>query len=282
VRIGAGVFVATIVCGGGPLSAQAAREATSLSFDVASVKPNTSVEGERGFGFQPGGRFTARNVRLRELIAAAYGTPQPLPSFRIVGGPGWVGSEPYDVVAKAAADFPETAAQPGWSISGELMLRTLLTDRFNLAVHRETRDLPSYELVVARPDRRLGQRLRPSSGDDCTPRGSTGADIPCGGFRGSPIHMSARAVTMDLVARFLENMLGRVVLDRTALNGTWSLDLDYAPETASGGPPLVNGQVVDVPSIFAALQEQLGLKLAPITAPVDVIVIDHVERPTPD
>ena len=256
------------------------------TFEVASIKPNKSVAGERGLGFQPGGRFTAKNVRVRELIAMAYGTPQPLATFRILGGPNWIGSDPFDIIAKAVGNFPETQIEPGWSTSGELMLRSLLAERFQLIVHRENRELPVYALVMARSDCTLGPQLRLSSGADCLNAGvAAGPDpaIRCGGFRFTPPQrMSVAYVTMDVIAHFVENIVGRVVINRTGLLGTFSMDLDFTRESSTLGPAATERPVESGPSIFTALQEQLGLKLESTKGPVDVLVIDHVERPTPD
>jgi uncharacterized protein (TIGR03435 family) len=99
-------------------------------------------------------------VRVRQLIAAAYGTPQPLATFRIVGGPSGISSDPFDIVANAEGNFPETQTEPGWSTLGELMLRALLAERFKLIVHRENRELPVYALVMARSDRNFGPQFR--------------------------------------------------------------------------------------------------------------------------
>jgi uncharacterized protein (TIGR03435 family) len=264
-----------------------AAQPSSPAFEVASIKANKSVSGERGLGFQPGGRFTARNVRVRELIAMAYGTPQPLATFRILGGPSWTNSDPFDIVAKADSNFPETQIQPGWSTSGELMLRTLLAERFKLTLHPESRELPVYALVRARTDGKLGPQLRQSSGADCLMAGvaaGSGRSIRCGGFGFTPPQrMSARYVTMDVIARFVENTVSRVVIDRTALSGTFSMDLDFTRESSPPDPAAGNDRPVDVgPSIYTALQEQLGLNLESTKGPVDVLVIDHVERPTED
>jgi uncharacterized protein (TIGR03435 family) len=272
---------------GGIVSLLSAQTPANPTFEVASIKPNKSIEGARGIGFQPGGRFSARNVRVRELIAAAYGTPQPLASFRIVGGPKWISADPFDVVAKAAENFPETQAQPGWSTAGELMLRELLADRFKLVVHRETRQLPIYALILATSNGRLGPQLRPSAADDCVDSATAVADPSrrCGAFRFTPPQrMSARGVTIDAIARFLEmNTVGRGVINRTGLMGTFSMDLEFTRDAAAVDPAVDTDRSADAaPSIFTAVQEQLGLKLESSRGPVDVLVIDRVEHPTED
>jgi uncharacterized protein (TIGR03435 family) len=143
------------------LRAQSAAPAVaSQAFEVASVKPNKSGDGRIFFQMQPGGRFTATNVPLRELIRFAHG----IQTFQLVGGPDWIGSERFDIMAKAEGDLPPSP--PGGSPGPmQMMVRTLLVERFKLAVHNETRDLPVYALVMARVDGRLGPQLRASQVD---------------------------------------------------------------------------------------------------------------------
>jgi uncharacterized protein (TIGR03435 family) len=274
-----------------------ANDATpAQTFEVASIKPNNSLAGTRGAGFQPGGRFLARNAPLRSLIAIAYGEPRPLPDFQISGGPDWIDSDRFDVEAKAQGNFPKTQTEAGFSTTGELMLQALLMERFKLKVHKETRQLPMYGLIAARSDGRLGPQLRASSGADCAkaPTGGLPAApdpnaLPrCGvlqfvaGTAGNLRHARIRFVTMDQLAKNLETSLGlgRVVLNRTGLAGNFSLDLEFTavPQTASADTAASDSGT----SIFTALQEQLGLKLESTRGPVDVIVIDSAEHPTPD
>jgi uncharacterized protein (TIGR03435 family) len=282
-----------------PLRAQSrAVDATPpQTFEVASIKSNKSLEGRRGAGFQPGGRFLARNMPLRSLIAIAYGEPRPLPDFQISGGPDWIDADRFDVEAKAQGNFPETQTEAGFSTSGELMLQALLVERFKLAAHRETRQLPIYGLTTARSDGKLGPQLRPSSGADCAnapTRGATAVPDPnalprCGVFQfvgataGNLRHARIRFVTMDQIAKNLEISLnlGRVVLNRTGLAGTFSLDLEFTAVSPTGSPDAA-GANDSAASIFTALQEQLGLKLEATRGPVDVIVIDSAQHPTPD
>jgi uncharacterized protein (TIGR03435 family) len=213
-----------------------------------------------------GGRFSATNVPLREIIRVAYSVPD----FVIVDAPGWTSSERFDIVAKADG-APER---------DELfqMLRSLLADRFKLAVRREKRELPQYTLVRARPDGPLGSRLRPST-VDCPALLSAaqkGTPIPkssrilCG-RQGRPGQMIVGGQTMDQIAEGFWGPLQRVVVNRTGIAGSFDLDLDYAPDASVPS---------DAPSIFTAVQEQLGLKLESTTGPVDVLVIAGVQRPT--
>ena len=260
----------------------------TLTFEAASVKPNKSIERNRGAGFQPGGRFLARNMTLRSLVGIAYGTPQPLPSFRVVGGPAWIDSDGFDIEAKAVGDFQETQGGPGFSNSGELMLRTLLADRFHLKAHTEMRDLPIYALVQARSNGSLGPRLSRSNVDcdaavaaavAARAAGATPspADRPVCAFRG----FTGSGVTLGQLSAVLTPLLQRVVLDRTGLSGRFDVDLALTSEQlrrpdAPGG----SDASLDSPSIFTTLQEQLGLKLESTKGPVEVVLIDVAEHPT--
>jgi uncharacterized protein (TIGR03435 family) len=277
-----------------PLLAQSpTKVGQTPAFDVASIKPNRSGPGESLAGFQPGGRFVSRNMPLRNLIGLAYGTPLPLRPFQVVAGPSWVNTDGFDIDAKAPTEFPE--AQARFSVTGELMLRSLLAERFKLSVHDEVRDLPVYALVTARRDGKLGPQLRRSSGEDCvtaapgggasTSREASGSQ-PCATvFFTPPRRRSIRSAPFNIIVRFLQNaVVDRVVLDRTELTGTFSLDVDYAlderPEPAGATAPAPLEQ--NAPSLFTAIQEQLGLKLDSTRGPVKVIVIDRAERPTED
>jgi uncharacterized protein (TIGR03435 family) len=252
------------------------------------------------------------------LIANAYGTPQPLPNFRIIGGPGWIGSDRFDIVAKAEGDVP-----PGPNGVLPLMIRAMLADRFKLVVHNESRELPMYELVTGRNDGKLGAQLHPAAvdcaalaaargrgapppggpgGPGADGRGGPGGPGPgggpgfgpggrpmCGMLRG-PANLAAGGSSMAQLATALSGVVGRTVVDRTGLTGTFDMDLTWTPEQIPqgpagppppGAPPLPpidpNG-----PSIFTAVQEQLGLKLESTKGAVDVVMIDSVEPPTED
>ena len=166
------------------------------------------------------------------------------------------------------------------------MLRSLLEDRFRLSAHRETRDLPIYALVLARADGRLGPQLRQTTSDYCArllaAAGKAGdTPVPPGGpvcgMRpgGTGNEITAGAMPMNEFARFLNVNVGRTVVDRTGLTGVWDFDLKWSAPNAPTPDP-------DRPSIFTALQEQLGLRLDAATGPVEVLVIDRVERLIPD
>lgn len=265
-------------------------------FEVASVKTNKSGDNRIGIGFAPGGRFRATNVPLRELIAAAYGTPQPLAAFQITGGAKWVETDRFDIVAKAPGDPQPGPNGPPPAMFG--MLRNLLTERFQLVVHRETKDSPIYALVLARADGKLGPQLHPST-TDCAalmnaararggappPPPPPGERMPCG-MRMFPGNLSGGGSSMGQITNVLARFVSRTVVDRTGLTGNYDLDLQWTPDQLPQGrgdaPPGLPAVDPNGPSIFTAVQEQLGLKLDSARGPVDVLVIDRAEHPTED
>jgi len=254
------------------------------AFQVASVKRNTA-SGPRPMGIrpQPGGRLTTTNAPLLLLILNAYAV-QP---FQVVGGPSWVNTEGYDIEAKPEG---ETSRKEMW-----LMLQTLLADRFKLALHRETRELPVYALT---PDK-SGFKPAPVKEGGCV---SVGRDapppppgsVPCGtviiAMTSTGVRMQGGKVPMAEFVRILAMALGRPVVDKTQVTVEFDVDLDITPDDTmaglpgAGGPRDPGGPRIATdpnrPTIFAALQEQLGLKLASAKGPVEVLVIDHVERPS--
>jgi uncharacterized protein (TIGR03435 family) len=235
------------------------------AFEVASVKP--SAPGTRGRSIlrSPGGRFTATNAPLRDLVQNAYGVQD----FQISGRPTWFNTERYDIVAKAEGDV--SVAQ------SRLMLQTLLADRFNLALHRETKELPVYVLVVAKNGPKFSQS-KPGESESDT------------GFRTSAANgpVTARKVLISEFAKVLSGELGRAVLDRTGLTGYFDFTFQWAPDSNRTPPGDGDGgRAVDTvpppdttgPSLFTAIQEQLGLKLEPSKGPVEILAIDHAEKP---
>jgi uncharacterized protein (TIGR03435 family) len=247
------------------------------SFEVASVKPNRSGDLRIQIDRPTANRFTAVNVPLRELIRFAY----DVQDIRLIGGPDWIRSERFDVTATSEAPLPS------WSPSGPpmpllLRVRALLADRFGVVVHPEMRELPVYALVVAREDRKFGPEIAASK-VDCASQPTP----PGCGMRIGPGQMVMTGTPMSQFAMVLSNFVQRVVLDRTQLAGTFDFRLTWTPERIPQGAPPPGAPALppvdpNGPSLFAALQEQLGLKLEPTRAPLDVLVIDRVERPTPD
>jgi uncharacterized protein (TIGR03435 family) len=288
--------------------------ADSPQFEVASVKPHKSDDGSFGIVGLPGGRFTATNASLRLLIRSAY----QLQDDQIVGGPSWLGSDHFDIVAKAQENAVFGPTPPGQGPGDmQLMLRALLADRFRLTTHKETRELPIFALVMARADKRLGPQLRMSAVDCATSAVARGRGGPGGpgavgvpGGRGAepgvltplasgerppcrmrigPGTITSGGSRMTQLATTLSTWVNRLVVDKTGLDGGYDIDLQWTPDQMPYGlggdpPPAAAPTPIDPnrPSIFTALQEQLGLKLDPQRGPVDVLVIDHVEKPTED
>lgn len=271
------------------------------AFDAASIRPNVSAGADaiRGMSMQAGGRFTASNMTLKELVAFAYGEGMPMSESRIVNeGPPWSATDRFDVIAKADPSAPSSPE------AVRAMLQNLLASRFHLAIRRELRESPIYALTVVKPDGALGRGLRPVS-DDCS-----GAADPGGGRRGAPplgrgrgfeetrphcdVRMSAGlltggAITPKDVADALTPGVGRVVIDRTGFAGRFDVDLTWTPDELSNSPAVGSGDdrrggppppTSNGPTLFKAVEEQLGLKLEPARGPVDVIVIERAERPS--
>jgi uncharacterized protein (TIGR03435 family) len=271
--------------------------AASPQFEVAAIKPNKSGPGPQRIGFQPGGRFTAVNVPVRDLIALAYGQPQPLPNFQIIGGPAWVANDRFDITAKAEGDFQPGPAGPPPQIPQ--MIRALLAERFKLVAHEETRDQPIYVLRLDRQDSKLGPQLHPSTMDCAALRGASRGGPPPGppdftkpppcGAMMAPGRLMSGGMPIATLATSLSRLVSRVVVDQTGLTGNYESTLEFTPDQSQlppGGfanlPPGVPTPPVDGPSLFTALKEQLGLKLDSDHGPVRVLVIDSIEQPTPD
>ena len=248
-------------------------------FEVASIKRNVTVSDQASVRAQPGGRLTVTNNSLRNIVRNAYNVQ----NFQIAGGPDWINSDRWDIVAKAEED----AATPQMII----MLRNLLADRFKLVVHTEMRETPVYALVLARSDGRLGPQLRPSTVDCAALLASFKArkEVPPNTINGRPscgtrITAGTMMTTATTLADFVRNlapMAGRPIVDRTGLTGAFDIDLTWAPEQqgAPGTTPAPDG---DRPSLVTAVQEQLGLKLESQRLPFETLVIDSVERPMED
>jgi uncharacterized protein (TIGR03435 family) len=264
----------------------AAQTPASPAFEVASIKPSPPSTDLRIVAiqrFQPGGRFTATNVQLRSLIMNAYSVT----AARLLGGPAWIASQRFDVVAKAEADASSAQMQ--------LMLQALLKERFNLAVHTDLRELPVYLLAVDGGDGRLGPNIRPAASAECADVG--GSPNPrlitpderrpsCGVRIGGTGNLEARGVTASQLASSLTLLVDRLVQDRTGLMGRFDLDLQWSRNPGAARQPGDAAQGITSPddgvSIFTAVKEQLGLKLGASKEPVDVLVIDRAEHPAAD
>jgi bla regulator protein blaR1 len=258
------------------------------SFEVASIKPNPSGTPMRFFQFSDPSRFRTTNIPAKDLIEFAY----HLQPFQISGGPGWIGSQGYDIEAKVddstAAALQKLPREERMD-QFRLMLRSLLADRFKLKVSHETKELPVFALVIGKG----GPKLTPASAPSTQPAGANapggqrgpGIMMSPGGIkgRGMPIHTFA-----EVLARQPE-LGGRLVLDQTGIKGNYDFTLEWAaerpeplPGTAGRDQAAGNAPPVDSsgPSIFTAIQEQLGLKLESTKGPVDMLVIDNIEKPS--
>jgi uncharacterized protein (TIGR03435 family) len=250
-------------------------------FEVASVRLNTLNDQIIVLQSQDG-RFTARGHSLGALIRTAYQVQE----FQVVDGPNWIETDLFDISATSPRNEigASGAPQNAWR---NLMLRTLLEERFNLAVHKETRERPVYALVQIRSDGRLGPQLTRSQVDCATAKGADGCGTSVG-----PGYIRARGVTIAQLATAFSRLtntgssLNRLVVDRSGLDGLYDMELRFTPEyipNVGTSPPSVQPAVdPNGPSIFTAVQEQPGLKLDAQRGPVEVLVIDRVDRPTPD
>ena len=269
----------------------AADPTTPLSFEVASVKPNKSGVQGSSIRRQPGGGLTATNMPLRALITFAY----QLQPFQLAGDPSWIRNENFDIVAKMEGNPAPVAPFSGRLDPLMLAMQTLLAERFSLAVHRETRELDIYALVLARPDGKLGPALKQTT-QDCAAmmaaaRGGPPPGPPPGpnspvlcGMRGTFGRLQAGGMPLAAFASNLSGQVQRTVVDRTGLTGAWDFEITFAAERPANLPPGAELPPVDpgAPSLFTAIQEQLGLRLQSTKGPVEVLVVDRVEAPTPD
>jgi uncharacterized protein (TIGR03435 family) len=286
-RISIASFLLALLMASGSLQAQDARSGASATpssrpqFEVASIKPNRSLTPPRA-GFRANA-FEAVNATARQLITLAYGSDHQNVVDEIIGGTAWLDSERFDVSARAAiADGAGNQAQ------GRAMLQTLLENRFNLRVHRERQERPVYRLVIAPGDRPLGAGLKRAPLDcstraDRRPAGTPGI-MYCGIDR-APGRSTGRSMPMRLLADTLSSRVGRNVIDETGLSGEWDWDLEWSPGPSEPvSPDGITTPLApqDGPSIFAAVQEQLGLRLESGRALLDVLMIDAIERPSPN
>ena len=272
---------------------QVAAQDSALRFEVASIKPSAPNAPYVASGFQPGGRYVARNMSALRLLLLAFNDESfgnDLRSEQIIGAPAWMTSTLFDVDARVAGPSrPERIA----GSQAAAILRSLLVERFKLQTHREQRELPYYALVVEKADGSLGPNLKRSDVDcaaiarerDAARLANRPANIPPT-TTGRPLctivqrpgagEASGAAASMATLSGMLSALVGQTVLDRTSLTGGFDLDLRYVPPNA----PADASQ--DAPSIFTALREQLGLKLEQRREPRAALVIDRIELPTPD
>ena len=288
----------------------AAQAPPEAAFDVVSIKRNTSG-GPMRLQNMPG-NFAAFNIPVRQLIRQAY----QVQDFQLVGMPDWASSVQYDVQGRfeppSAAPAPVQLSQPPRM---QLMVRSLLRDRFGMVAHTETREMPVYALRIVRTDGRLGPQMKPAAVDcaavNAAARGrgpiegrggpppdgrfggpppgapfSPGERPPCGDRMGFGQLLAGGMPISRFATQLLAQLTGRVVVDRTGLTGSYDLDLRWTPtpDQLPTGPPPPGVELPPIdpngPSLFTALQEQLGLKLESERGPVEVLVIDRLQQPT--
>ena len=252
----------------------------ALRFEVASVKPNLSGSPNSNIELHPGGRITATNVVLGSLIRNVFS----LQPYQLVSAPGWIENARFNIEAKADREYSAREDAPAPELLA--MLRNLLADRFQLITHREMREMSVYAIAMARPEGSFGPQMRRST-VDCEgeaarafaarraggPPESGGRPIVRCRINTSAGRILGTGTTIAELARRLSPPLGRPVVDRTGLTGQFDLELQWAPEQTADAAG---------PSIFTAVQEQLGLKLESVRVPMSVLVVDSIERPTPD
>jgi uncharacterized protein (TIGR03435 family) len=255
------VLLLPAVCGSAPAHAQ-----TDASFEVASIKKVASPDMVYGIRpIDPSGRFHAI-ITVRDLMMVAYGSPLALVESQIIDAPAWARSDRFEIIAKVTGEFSHERFLA--------MMRTLLAERFQLRVRKETRQLPIYDLVLERPGQR-GPRLRAADGKCLSDAKEAAADLrrACGFKRVTATSISALGMTLDTLASGIATRpeVQRHVRNRTGLSGSFDIDVEFMPEP-------------DAPSaaFFTAFREQLGLRFQSATGPLDAYVVERIEPPTPD
>ena len=239
-------------------------QVTEPAFEVASIKPSTP--GDRGGKFvimQGGHQFVVRNYRVKDLVAFAYNIPPRLVS----GGPAWAETDSYNILAATPREaHPNLDEQMA-------MMRTLLANRFRLAFHTEPKDMAVYLLTVAKGGVKFNESAK---SDEQPPLVNTI-------YPAEKAFLPARNASMGQFASMLQRgVVDRPVVDKTDLTGKYDFDLEWTyDDTQFGGNlPPITSQNSGKPDLFAALQQQLGLRLESSKAAIDTIVIDGVQRPS--
>ena len=273
------------------------------TFEVVSVKPNVSSARPLGPPFQdrPDGGFTATNVAVTTFVARAY--PPAIP-VEMIGLPDWARTERYDIIATASVTRPTADDRIA-------MLRAMLADRFKLAAHVEKREVPVYDLVLARSDGRLGAGIQ-ATATDCAriaaeraANAAAGTPPPLPAYPAPPVPCTMRTIgailrdrggdgqgrlgdllegdaPIDTLATMLRQWADRPVVNATGLRGAYRVSMNFDMRAVVQGPALAGPSPDAAPSMFTAVQEQLGLKLQSSRAEQDRLVIDRLERPTED
>lgn len=264
-----------------PLCGSQVLASSSPRFIVATIKPSDPNKADAGgsVGFAPSGSFVAKSQSLKEIIEFVQDFGYYNVDQRVVGGPKWLGSSRFDIVAKCDEGTMHAFAKMPLKQqlrTQQIMVQALLVDRFKLRTHLELRRFPVYALVQAKG----GSKMKLS--------GKIGED-ELGDTNGPPGNWKATSVTMKVLANELSSLPeigGKIVIDRTGLKGNFDFVIKWTPDLTMGAaPPGVDDGLnsdPSAPSLVTALQEQLGLKLESTKEPVDVIVIDSAELPTPN
>jgi uncharacterized protein (TIGR03435 family) len=246
------------------VSGQASDAATARpAFAVASVKPTDLSLGQQiDMRALPGGTVTATAVTLKFLITVAYGVQ----NVQISGGPGWLDTAKFDLLAKPA-DGVKPQILP--------MLQSLLEDRFQLVIRRETKELSVYELKLAKTGGQLGPNLKRSAIVNCPVEAAVVGTIPCGGFVLDRGRLAGNKDQLSALTKPLSGIVDRPVVDKTGLTQYFDLTLEWAPDIGAAANPNTG-----LPSIYTALTEQLGLKLEAAKEPTEMLVVDRAEKPS--
>ena len=260
---------------------------TEAAFEAATIRRNVSGSENWSLNPRPTGQFTVTNARVSDIVEAAF----LLQDYQLDGLPTWTRNERYDIVAKLDAAIAARPQPDGFAPTWALALRSLLSERLRLVVHRATIQRPIYALVRARRDGALGPAMKPAE-FDCdalreqavaaarrggTPPPANSPDRVRCGMRSSSGRVLYGGSSLDEFRAMLSRTVGRAVLDRTNLAGKWDFTLTYATEAQ-----LRSGEPTDAPDLFTALEEQLGLKLESATGPVETLVVERIERPVPE
>ncbi|HET9402513.1 MAG TPA: TIGR03435 family protein [Candidatus Acidoferrales bacterium] len=263
---------ATTASGATPATSTPVEVPTNLEYEVASFKVNKEGGGSSSWS-NGGDALTARNVSLLNMVINAYGVKP----FQISGAPSWLDSERYDVDAKmddATADMLKKLPEKERTEAVRLMMQKLFEQRLKLAVRHDTKEMPVYFLVIGKS----GPKLKDMKPDE--KGGSTHTSSHGGIFT-----MNAQGVQLGNLVGMLSNSLGRIVIDKTGLTGRYDFDLNWTSDdhvalAPSGGDASLAVSDASGPSLVTAIQEQLGLKLETGKGPVEIIVIERVERPS--
>ena len=251
------IILFTTAMGAGQRAQDTTTPGERVEFEVARVQRHNSSTGSMRFPPPSDGQFAVANVSLKVLISYAFNVQ----GSDISGDPAWVASDRYDVTGKPA----KATLSPD---QYRLMVQTLLTDRFKLAVHRETRARNGFGLVKAKG----GPKLTAANAQSCVKRGAPrdpgrSDAVTCGTFFTGPSSLNARKMSMAQFANTLSSVLGKPVLDKSRIAGAFDIHLEFNPDGDRAKSSLVN-----------ALQEQVGLRLESEKVPAAILVIDHVER----